>query len=117
MKEDKSKRLLTKGGRRRSHHTAHLLRGLPDLLPEFIAANPAFGGVRQKARRRIFGRKRAHGVRQLIVGEAVGFGGDKKKFAAGGIEKFQQLAVALLRRDIRVDERNAKRERGPLVQV
>ena len=94
-----------------------MLRGLPDLLPEFVASGAGLGGEGKQAGHGIFLRQGAESAAQLIVREAVAFGGDEQEFAVGGGEEVQQLAVALLRRDVGIDQDDAQAQRGALVEI
>ena len=94
-----------------------MLRDLPDLLPEFIASRTGFGGEGKEAGGGILLGQRAEGAVQLIVRKAVTFGGDEQEFALGGGKEVQELAVALLGRDIGVDQNDAQAQGGTLVQV
>ena len=44
------------------------------------------------------------GVAQLIAGKAVALGGNDKEGAAGTFQKLQQIAIALLRRHVDINQ-------------
>src|ERR1700688_5327954 len=68
--------------------------GLPDFVPDLIATSPGFCREGNHRGGRIGFRQAFQSVAQLVVGEAVAFGGDEEKIAAGGIEEIQELPVA-----------------------
>ncbi len=60
---------------------------LPDLAPHFVTAGSGFGGEGDHGRSGVDFRKTFEGVVQLIVREAIAFGGDDDEIAARLIKK------------------------------
>src|SRR4029077_215798 len=90
---------------------------LADLFPELITPGAGFRGGGKQAGRGGLLPKRAQNIVELIVRKAVTFGGDQQDRASGGVEKIEQLPIALLRGNIDVDQRDAERQRRPFVEV
>ena len=59
----------------------------------------------------------SQGIVQLIVREAVTFGGHEQKFAVRGAEKIQELPVTRLWREVGVHQNDAQAERGPVIEI
>lgn len=90
---------------------------LADFFPNLIAASSCFRGEGNYLRCRIRLRETGKCVAQLIVGEAIAFSSDDKKIAARGIKEIQELAIAILRRNIDVDQRHAQSQCGALMEI
>src|SRR5579864_5137661 len=95
----------------------HLLGDLPNALPQFVASGAGLGREREQGRCWMLCGQAPQGVVQLIVGKAVALGGYEQEFAAGGTKEVQELAVALLRRNIRIHQNHAQSQGGTLVEV
>lgn len=84
------------------------LRDATDFAPKFILASACFGGVRQDSFDLEMLGQLANGVLKLIIRDAVALSSYDNKRAVLGSEPFDELFIAMLRRDIRIDQHNGQ---------
>ena len=90
------------------------MRRVTDLFPQIFAPSARFGRVGKQAGRGIFLAEGSQDIVELIVGQPVALGADQQEIAPGGVQEVQELAIALLRRNVDVDQGYAEGEGGTL---
>src|ERR1017187_2128894 len=102
---------------RGSFRDREVFHGRANLVPKVFLADAGFGGKSHHRHARVLLAEAAHRPRQVIARHAVTLGRDDGMRTAPGSQKFQQLAVTLLRGNVGIDERKTEGESGTLLQV
>ena len=80
------------------------LRDATDFAPKFVLPSAGFGGVRQDSFDLEVLGQLSDGVLKLIIRDAIALSSYDNKRAVFGAKPFDELFVAALRRNIRIDE-------------
>ena len=84
------------------------LRDATDFAPKLVLPSAGFGGVRQDSFDLEMLGQLANGVLKLIIRDAVALGPYDDERAILRAQPFDELFIAMLRRDIRIDQHNGQ---------
>ena len=93
------------------------LRRGPNLFPQLFLAGSGFRRKSDDVRAWVFDTERTHGLGQVIARHPIGLGRDDDVWPSSGLQEFEQLAVTFLRRNVGIDESEAKRQTAAMLKV
>src|ERR1700685_2832899 len=88
-----------------------------DLSPQLFASGAGSGGEWNDLCLGKFLSQRPESVAQLISRQPVTLGADDHEVAVTLLQKLQKLLIALLRRDVYIDQGHAQRQGRPFFQI
>src|SRR5580693_1060267 len=94
-----------------------ICRSRANPLPEFFLAKAGLGRKSNDRDAAIGSSQRVHCLPHLVARQPVTLGGDDYMRTPFGCQKFQQLRVAFLWRNVRIDQRQTQRQTRPLVKI